>query len=132
MLLEIIITCNSLCNTKLEFFQFMSICLYIPKIIVLYHQLPIQAGNPAFGRFTSVEEGPSPFGSITLREHHPQGATPFRSKSLREHRTTDTGTYYDMFEQSKRVTFSCTLIIIMVVLLTPLCELISRFTKNWF
>jgi hypothetical protein len=36
----------------------------------------VQAGNPAQGRFTSVEEGPSPSRSITLWEHHPQRASP--------------------------------------------------------
>ena len=52
-------------------------------------KLSSQAGNPAFGRFTSAEDGPSPFGSntlklrsITLKEQHLKGATPLGSNTL--------------------------------------------------
>jgi hypothetical protein len=30
----------------------------------------LQAGNPAYGRLTSVEKGQSPSGSFTLKEQH--------------------------------------------------------------
>ena len=49
-----------------------------------YDVLYGQAGNPAYGRFTSAEEGPSPFGSIALWEHHPLGASPLGSFTFME------------------------------------------------
>ena len=55
--------------------------VFIFKLFVI---LVIQAGNPAYGRFTSAEEGPSPFGSIALWEHHPLGASPLGSFTFME------------------------------------------------
>jgi hypothetical protein len=54
-------------------------CAYYGNLVLL-----LQAGNPAYGRFTSAEEGPSPFGSIALWEHHPLGASPLGSFTFME------------------------------------------------
>ena len=68
----------------LHYVDFQAAFTYVVQVFYVFISYFLQAGNPAYGRFTNAEEGPAPFGSIALWEHHPLGASPLGSFTFME------------------------------------------------